>query len=201
MIVLVDLCYREGSLSRDEYVAPVEQVVRDAGYDARVVHYTRIDPHRLQDASAVIICGTAYADCLWRESIDLLSWIPASDLPLLGICGGMQAMAMAEGGSLMPCREIGMIDVRIRNGDALCEGVDQFSAFACHRDVPSPPPPYDVVAESTRCPQMISHRDKPRYGVLFHPEVRNEWLIHRFLDLAQEGTPAFLRDRPQWWND
>jgi len=186
MIVLVDLCYREESLSRDEYVAPVEQAVRDAGYDTRVVHYTRIDPPRLQEMSAAIICGTAYADCLWQGSIPLLSGVLTPSVPVLGICAGMQAMVLAEGGSLTPCREIGMTDIRVRGACPLCGDVDRFSAFACHQHAPSPPPQYDMVAESARCPQIISHREHPRYGVLFHPEVRNEWVIQRFLELARE---------------
>jgi GMP synthase (glutamine-hydrolysing) len=34
--------------------------------------------------------------------------------------------------------------------------------------------------------QAIRHRSFPLYGLLFHPEVRNEWLIERFLGLVDQ---------------
>jgi hypothetical protein len=30
MILLIDLCYRAGSLSRDEFVGPIERLLREA---------------------------------------------------------------------------------------------------------------------------------------------------------------------------
>ena len=36
-------------------------------------------------------------------------------------------------------------------------------------------------------PEIIRHRDKPVYGILFHPEVRNVWLIRNFARLSEGG--------------
>ncbi|MHC1626578.1 MAG: glutamine amidotransferase-related protein [Methanoculleaceae archaeon] len=185
MIVLLDLCYRENSLSLEEFVLPVERLVRSGGYTTRIVHHNRIDRSDLTDAEAVILCGTALADRAWRESPEIFSWIPGSTVPVLGIGAGMEAMILAEGGSLKPCREIGMIDVHVRSDHPLCRGEDHLRAYALHHDGPVPPPQYDIIAESEQCPQIVSHRTMPRFGTLFQPEVRNGWLIHRFLDLIQ----------------
>jgi GMP synthase (glutamine-hydrolysing) len=39
------------------------------------------------------------------------------------------------------------------------------------------------VAQSKSCVQAIRHYELPRYGVLFHPEVRNEQVVRNFLAL------------------
>ncbi len=41
------------------------------------------------------------------------------------------------------------------------------------------------LAVSDRCVQAIRHRSLPLYGLLFHPEVRNEWIIERFLRMVE----------------
>lgn len=43
------------------------------------------------------------------------------------------------------------------------------------------------LAVSDRCVQAIRHRSLPLYGLLFHPEVRNEWIIERFLRLVESA--------------
>ncbi|UUX92385.1 glutamine amidotransferase-related protein [Methanoplanus endosymbiosus] len=44
-----------------------------------------------------------------------------------------------------------------------------------------------VSSGSERYPELIRHRDKPVYGILFHPEVRNVWLIRNFARLSEGG--------------
>jgi GMP synthase-like glutamine amidotransferase len=36
-------------------------------------------------------------------------------------------------------------------------------------------------------PEIIRHREKPVYGILFHPEVRNVWIIRNFARLSEGG--------------
>jgi len=44
-----------------------------------------------------------------------------------------------------------------------------------------------VSFDSEIYPEIIRHREKPVYGILFHPEVRNVWLIRNFINLSGEG--------------
>jgi GMP synthase (glutamine-hydrolysing) len=56
-----------------------------------------------------------------------------------------------------------------------------FKAYGLHNFSVAPAEDFDVLAESAQCVQAIKHRQKNIYGVLFHPEVRNQEILQRFV--------------------
>jgi GMP synthase-like glutamine amidotransferase len=82
--------------------------------------------------------------------------------------------------------EIGMTGIRVIRDDSLLQGIREFPAYSLHRHIVIPPPSFEVLAVSDTCLQVIRHIDHPFYGVLFHPEVRNEWVVRRFLTLPEK---------------
>jgi GMP synthase (glutamine-hydrolysing) len=40
------------------------------------------------------------------------------------------------------------------------------------------------LAASDACVQAIRHHSLPLYGLLFYPEVRNEWILKRFIEVS-----------------
>ena len=75
MILLVDLCYRPGSLSRDEFVGPVARIVGGAGREWKEIHVSEAGPEDLGGVTGIILCGTALKDNLFAERIGEFSWI------------------------------------------------------------------------------------------------------------------------------
>ncbi|MDD1652919.1 MAG: gamma-glutamyl-gamma-aminobutyrate hydrolase family protein [Methanomicrobiales archaeon] len=183
MILVLDLCERENSLSTYEFVEPVAGIVRRKGFPVQVRHHLRLTGDDLTSAERIILCGTALRDNAFAERPAAFAWLRGARVPVLGICAGMQAVALAFGGSLVPSREIGMTEIRSVRSDSLLEGYDRFPVYELHDAGVLPPAPFLVLAESDRCIQAIRHRDLPIYGILFHPEVRNEWVVERFLAL------------------
>ncbi len=183
MILIVDLGYRKNSLGLDEFVMPIVRIVRSAGASCCVRHFTGIDEEILRRADGVILCGTALMDNRFAERADAFSWLSGCEKPVLGICAGMQALALACGGSTRACSEIGMTEIRVTAADPLFDGRDSFSAYELHGFSAEPPESFAVLARSERCVQAVRHRTLPFYGVIFHPEVRNEWVVTRFLHL------------------
>lgn len=189
MILVVDLCYRDGSLSRDEFVAPVERLLHRIGVAFTTRHYTAVGAPDLESTDAAILCGTALMDTGYMEHPELFRWLLSFERPVLGISSGMLALAAAFGGGTEPCCEIGMTDVNVLAPDPLFSGREDFSAYTVHDYAVQAPGDFVALAASDRCVQAIRHRPLPLYGLLFHPEVRNEWIVERFLGLTGRQSP------------
>jgi GMP synthase (glutamine-hydrolysing) len=185
VILVVDLCYRDGSLSRAEFVGPVERFLRGAGAEPVVRHYTAVSAPDIEGADGAVLCGTALKDTGFAEHPGRFRWLPAFERPVLGISSGMLALAAAFGGGTVPCCEIGMTDVRVTAPDPLFAGMTGFPAYELHERAVETPRGFIPLAVSDRCVQAIRHRSLPLYGLLFHPEVRNEWVIERFLQQVE----------------
>jgi GMP synthase (glutamine-hydrolysing) len=132
------------------------------------------------------------------------------DVPVLGICYGMQAMAFALGGEIEPAsgREFGPAVVRVVDDRALLfRGLPaEQRVWASHGDkVRRLPDGFRTVAASANAPSAAVEDERRRmYGVLFHPEVahtehgrgilknflfdacrcRGDWTISSFVDDA-----------------
>jgi GMP synthase-like glutamine amidotransferase len=188
MILIVDLAYRPGSLSAEEFVAPVEHIVRHEGFSTLIRHFAEIAPGDLDSADGVILCGTALKDSGYLERPERFAWLPPFPGPVLGICAGMQIIARTFGGVIHTGVAIGMAVQEVVAPDPLFAGRDRFEAYELHSLSVVPPASFRVLAISPSGVQAIRHPDRPVYGVMFHPEVRNEWLIRRFLALCRPAA-------------
>ncbi|RXE56118.1 glutamine amidotransferase [Methanoculleus taiwanensis] len=181
MILIVDLSWRKDSLGADEFVRPVVQIVESMHARNTVRHFAEVDDGLLDEADAVILCGTALMDNVFADRTEEFSHLRSYQKPVLGICAGMQIIARLFGGAIVPCSEIGMTEILRSVNDPLFDGYERFSAFELHTFSVEPPESLEVLARSDTCVQAIRHRTLPVYGVMFHPEVRNEWIVTRFL--------------------
>jgi GMP synthase-like glutamine amidotransferase len=182
VILLVDLCYRESSLGFEEFVLPIARIAEGAGAGYRTVHYTRQPGQAARDCHGIILCGTPLMDNGFLGDHASFSWIPEAGLPVLGICAGMEVLALLAGGRVIPCPGIGMTEVRLTAPDPIFPEIQRFEAYELHEYACTLPPGYQALAESDRCIQVFRDPVRPVYGVMFHPEVRNDWVIGRFLD-------------------
>ena len=181
MILLVDLCYRPGSLGEDEFVRPIADIVKGCGYPYEICHFTEWERVSGGNSDAVILCGTPLKDNLFSEMTECFAWIPESSVPVLGICAGMQAVILAYGGKIEENPEIGMTPVRCNvSGDPIFSE-KEWVAYELHRFATVPGNEFIVLAKSDTCVQAVRHQTDPVYGVMFHPEVRNTWVVERFL--------------------
>src|SRR6266566_4388436 len=112
------------------------------------------------------------------------------DLPVLGICYGMQLGAQILGGQVKPAkaREFGRAKLHVTANDPLVHGLPQdTTVWMSHGDqVMELPPQFEAIATTTTCPYAaMKHKTRPFYGVQFHPEVthtpRGEQIFHNFI--------------------
>src|SRR5687767_13192703 len=104
-----------------------------------------------------------------------------ADLPILGICYGMQTLAAQLGGATeaADAREFGHAEVELVASDALLSGLSdhdgepRIDVWMSHGDhVAKAPPGWTVTAVTDRIPvAAMANEGKRWYGVQFHPEV------------------------------
>ncbi len=104
------------------------------------------------------------------------AYIFESQLPILGICYGMQALTRALGGLVAESlkREYGMADIDIAANNPLM-GAGQRTVWMSHGDrIEQLPPGFSSLAHSQSSPfAVIGDPLRKYYGVQFHPEVRH----------------------------
>ena len=179
MILVVDMNCRRGSLGYPEFVLPIAAA---AGSDGCVVrHYSEVGADDVGRCEKIILSGAALKDCAYLDDVRKFMWLLDVDVPVLGICAGMQIIGAVFGSVVGRCREIGMTDVETVGKNPLFSG--KFSAYELHNRVVDVPRDFFVLAKSKLCVQGMKHKSKEIYGVLFHPEVRNREIIERFVEL------------------
>ena len=178
MILIIDLCYEKDSLSNLEFVQPIKRIVESSGKKTEVVHFSELNPIIIGHAEKMILCGTALKDNEFVYHKDEFEFLKDYKKPVLGICAGMQIIALAFGGKLMQQKEIGMTQIITKDpifGDSMV------SAYELHGNGVIPPNDFQIIAENINGIQAIK-KDKI-YGIVFHPEVRNRKLIENFLKI------------------
>jgi GMP synthase (glutamine-hydrolysing) len=113
-------------------------------------------------------------------------------VPVLGICYGMQLACEALGGTVRPepTREFGRAECRVLDtGGALFHGVPHTTTvWMSHGDQVCPEGgDFVALATTATCPvAAVRHRERPIYGLQFHPEVAHTpygaLILGNFLD-------------------
>ena len=150
--------------------------IRDLGvYSEIVPGDTALDGAIGEEVRGLILSGSpssVYEQGSPRPDPRLLS----IEIPILGICYGIQRLIHDQGGEVaaLPKREFGRAVVRIQESSPLLEGIpDGFLSWMSHGDtVRKTAPGYRIAARTTNdLPAVIVHKEKPIYGLQFHPEV------------------------------
>jgi len=123
-------------------------------------------------------------------------YLDSLDAPILGICAGHQFMAKHLGGDAAPAKvpEFGKSVVEIHQPDVLFEGLpNRFEVWESHNDeVTQLPKDFVALASSENCNiQAMRHRDRPLFGLQFHPEVEHTQfgadIFRNFLRLCENS--------------
>jgi GMP synthase (glutamine-hydrolysing) len=152
--------------------------------------YCELHPHDVDakfirdfDPKGIILSGS-HASTTEEETARAPQAVFEQGVPVLGICYGMQTMALQLGGGVEPgkVREFGYAEVRARGHSKLLEGIQDrtgpdgegfLEVWMSHGDkVTRLPPGFKLIASNDACP-IAGMADESRkfYAVQFHPEV------------------------------
>jgi GMP synthase (glutamine-hydrolysing) len=182
-ILLVDLCFEKDSLSQYEFVHPIRDTLQKADFLCNILHYTEVKSQALANHDKIILCGTALEDNVYADHLQLFSWIKDLKKPILGICAGMQIIGAVYGGSIVPHQSIGLEEIEIVRASPLLGEPRQIEGYQLHNYAVTLPKGFMLLAGKTDSFEAFQHHSHPTYGIIFHPEVRNQWILERFVNL------------------
>ena len=171
-----------------DFGSQVTQLIARRVREAQV--YCEIHPNDVSDefirhfAPKGIILSGSHASTYEDHQLRAPQAVWELGVPVLGICYGMQTMAVQLGGNVAwsDTREFGYAEVRARGHTRLLDGIEDFhtdqghgmlKVWMSHGDkVTELPPGFKLMASTPSCPIAgMAHEEKGYYAVQFHPEV------------------------------
>lgn len=108
-------------------------------------------------------------------------------VPVVGICLGHEIIAKAFGGTIenLHHQHVGLTEVNIIQEHNMFGGVKHFTVYENHRyGLKQVPDSFEVLAETDHAVAIMKHRERPIFGIQFHPEHHTE---------QQFGDEVFLK--------
>jgi GMP synthase (glutamine-hydrolysing) len=167
-----------------QYTQLIARRVREIGIYCELLPYD-IDPHFIKKFSPSGIILSGGPDTVnEKNSARAPNIIFELNIPILGICYGMQTMAVQLGGDAKSANkaEFGSAQIRARNHSQLLTGIkddinseghELLDVWMSHGiEVTKLPTGFELIASTDNCPIAgFAHKKKNYYGLQFHPEV------------------------------
>jgi GMP synthase (glutamine-hydrolysing) len=173
-----------------QYSQLIARRVRECGVFSELLpHHVGAEEVARRRPKGLILSGgpaSVYADGAPRLDPQLLEL----GIPVLGICYGMQLLAVKLGGRVEGAEvgEFGRSKLTVSEHGQLLAGLPaEQSCWMSHRDtVFAPPPGFRALASSSESPvAAFESRERGIYGIQFHPEVVHtpfgQDILRRFL--------------------
>ena len=171
------------------------RTLRDIGVDTKIVPNTvKFEEISSDNVNGLVLSGGAPRIGLKGELGNCKEILEKADFPIVGICAGHQYMARFFGGEAEPSiiPEFGKVELSILKEDRIFDGVPQKSiVWESHNDeVVKIPEKFELLADSENCKiQAMKHKQKPFYGLQFHPEVEHteygELIFKNFVKICE----------------
>ncbi len=156
-----------------QYTQLIARRIRELNVYAEIVPYNAdIDK---KNVVGIILSGSPYS-IYDAEAPFPKDYIFEMDVPILGICYGMQLIAKKFGGKVSPAkkREYGRATIYIEREDRLIsKEIDRSFVWMSHADrIDSLPEGFEKIAHTDNSPfAAIKHSEKRIWSLQFHPEV------------------------------
>ncbi|MCB1061982.1 MAG: glutamine-hydrolyzing GMP synthase [Verrucomicrobiae bacterium] len=176
-----------------QYTQLIVRRIREFGYFSKLYQ-----PSELRDTGnppAVILSGGPRST-LEPDAPDIdFEYLRSLNVPVLGVCYGMQLLNTKFGGSVAPghTREYGPAALIPRNGGPLFEGVrDHSQIWMSHSDTCKMPEGSTILGENLDGIPVALQWADGFFGIQFHPEVSHtdegKKILGNFLKLAKNPT-------------
>lgn len=184
--------------------------VRECGVYAEIEPCTAaIEQIKSKNPQGIILSGSPFS-VYDADAPQVNPEILSLDVPILGICYGLQSLAHLMGGTVEKAekREFGRAFMRKNTDDPLLDNIENgATVWMSHGDhLSTLPPDFSVIAQTENAIAAIKADHQPIWGVQFHPEVVHslcgKQLLHNFVrnicGLSGDWTPeTFIESKIQ----
>jgi GMP synthase (glutamine-hydrolysing) len=190
-----------------QYSQLIARRIRELGVFSELLpHHVPLEELERRRPRGIVLSGgpaSVYSD----DAPPLRPEVLELGVPVLGICYGMQAMALGLGGHVEGAEvaEFGRTDLHVRSSGRLLAGLPhEQTCWMSHRDtVFEPPPGFTALASSPASPvAAFESVERGLYGIQFHPEVVHtphgtqvlETFLRDVCGCAERWSPASVVD-------
>ena len=173
-----------------QYNQLIARRVRECNVYSEIVPYDT-DISKIKEIAPKGIIFTGGPSSVYEENAPTINKeIFELNIPILGICYGMQLITYLLGGNVERAnkREYGTTNVKFDNTSPLFAGFgNENDCLMSHTDfVEKLPSGFSNIASTPNCPNAgMANNDKKIYGIQFHPEVNHTangiQIIHNFV--------------------
>jgi GMP synthase (glutamine-hydrolysing) len=183
-----------------QYTQLIARKVRELGVFSEIYPFnTQIKAIKNQEFGAIILSGGPQS--VYEKGAPHLSGdIFGMKVPVLGICYGLQLMALLRNGKVTPSkkREFGFASLKIKDRNGILKGIEDGSCvWMSHGDkVEKLPPGFIVSGITENCETaVIENISERQVGVQFHPEVVH---TEKGMDILSNFLFSIAGLKPEW---
>lgn len=170
-----------------QYSQLIARRVRELGVYCELHPYDMSEAKFREFAPKGVILSGGPESVTGEDALPLSGFLLQGQIPILGICYGMQAIAAHLGGKVASVskKEFGPMQIELQGASPLFASIDRaLGVWMSHCDqVVEVPEGFVVLASSENTPVVaMAHEGKKIYGVQFHPEVTHTHQGKEILD-------------------
>ncbi|MBI2520574.1 MAG: glutamine-hydrolyzing GMP synthase [Bdellovibrio sp.] len=187
-----------------QYTQLITRKTRELGFRSEILTVDEASDRLKKDdwPSALVLSGGPQS--VFEDNTDFSLFFKRPELPILGICYGMQIMAHVLGGQVARGHlgEYGNARVTFEKDQVLNGFPSSFSVWMSHFDhVTGLPSNFEVVLKSDNgLLAMMRDKKLPRVGLQFHPEVEHtqhgkdllRFFYHEIAHLREDWSPKAM---------
>lgn len=194
-----------------QYTQLIARRIREMGVYCEIHHYDLAE----HEFAALAPCGVIFSggpqSTTDHSNARFPTWLIDKQVPVLGICYGMQIMAQQLGGAVQnsTVREFGYAALRLHGQSPLLQGIDDrvddngnalLDVWMSHGDkVTQLPPGFVSLCETDHTPIAgMANLAMHWYGLQFHPEVTH---TPQGMRLLQRFVLDICKAKPHWTID
>lgn len=177
-----------------QYTLVIARTLREMGYRSAVLSPDRAEEWLGMHAPTAVVLSGGDSSVTDADAPQVPKVVWSLDVPVLGICYGMQYMVHHSGGEVRHVQghaEYGPARVTIDTDSVLFNGLEAAQdVWASHGDTCEVlPEGYTAIGSTEAYPYCaITHESGLRFGVQFHPEVQHTpngaVMLQNFMDVA-----------------